>query len=186
MAVARRTRVGCSSHGSDPDGARPIRLEATFYPPTDPGRDAAHDLHPRLRCRPTSLKPGRSRPRRIGFDHNPNGRRRRPSGHRGSGARLASPRESVTDRSEGPPRFASLPGLRGLPRGSPQTWPTSSGRRPAQRTCPQNSNVNVMQERRQLALSAPGDGFSFVGLRLSGEERAGRAGVLSGSIGPKS
>jgi len=40
-----------------------------------------------------------------------------------------------------------------------------------------------MQERRQLALSAPGDGFSYVGLRLSSEECAGRAGVLSGSFG---
>jgi hypothetical protein len=26
--------------------------------------------------------------------------------------------------------------------------------------------VNVMQERRQLALSVPGDGFSYAGLRL--------------------
>jgi len=44
-----------------------------------------------------------------------------------------------------------------------------------------------MQERRQLALSAPGDGFSYAGLRLSSEESAGRAaGVLSGSIGPES
>ena len=40
----------------------------------------------------TSIKPGRSRPRRISFDRNPNGRRRRPSGHGGSSARLASPR----------------------------------------------------------------------------------------------
>jgi hypothetical protein len=31
---------------------------------------------------------------------------------------------------------------------------------------PQNINVNVMQERCQLALSAPGDGCSYAGLRL--------------------
>jgi hypothetical protein len=43
-----------------------------------------------------------------------------------------------------------------------------------------------MQERHQLALPAPGDGFSYAGLRLSSEERAGRAGVLSGSIGAES
>jgi hypothetical protein len=43
-----------------------------------------------------------------------------------------------------------------------------------------------MQERHQLALPAPGDGFSYAGLHLSSEERAGRAGVLSGSIGAES
>jgi hypothetical protein len=31
---------------------------------------------------------------------------------------------------------------------------------------PQNVNVDVMQERRQLVLSVPGDGFSYAGLRL--------------------
>ena len=31
---------------------------------------------------------------------------------------------------------------------------------------PQNINVDVMQERRQLVLSVPGDGFSYAGLRL--------------------
>jgi hypothetical protein len=48
------------------------------------------------------------------------------------------------------------------------------------------TTVNVMQERRQLALPALGDGFSYAGLRLSSEERTARAGVLSGSIGPES
>jgi hypothetical protein len=31
---------------------------------------------------------------------------------------------------------------------------------------PQDIDVDVMQERRQLALSVPGDGFSYAGLRL--------------------
>ena len=31
---------------------------------------------------------------------------------------------------------------------------------------PQDSDVDVMQERRQFALSVPGDGFSYAGLRL--------------------
>jgi hypothetical protein len=39
----------------------------------------------------------------------------------------------------------------------------------------------MTQERRQLAAD---DGFEYAGLRLSSEERAGWAGVLSGSIGP--
>jgi len=31
---------------------------------------------------------------------------------------------------------------------------------------PQDIDVDVMQERRQFALSVPGDGFSYAGLRL--------------------
>ena len=36
----------------------------------------------------------------------------------------------------------------------------------SEETCSQDINVNVMQERRQLALFVPGDGFSYAGLRL--------------------
>ena len=35
----------------------------------------------------------------------------------------------------------------------------------SEEACPQNLNVDVMQERRQLVLSVPGDGFSYAGLR---------------------
>ena len=35
----------------------------------------------------------------------------------------------------------------------------------SEETCPQDLNVDVMQERRQLVLSIPGDGFSYAGLR---------------------
>jgi hypothetical protein len=35
----------------------------------------------------------------------------------------------------------------------------------SEEACPQDLNVDVMQERRQLVLSVPGDGFSYAGLR---------------------
>jgi len=35
----------------------------------------------------------------------------------------------------------------------------------SEETCPQNLNADVMQERRQLVLFVPGDGFSYAGLR---------------------
>jgi hypothetical protein len=36
----------------------------------------------------------------------------------------------------------------------------------AEEARPQDIDVDVMQERRQFALSVPGDGFSYAGLRL--------------------
>ena len=36
----------------------------------------------------------------------------------------------------------------------------------SEETCPQDINVDVMKERRQLVLSIPDDGFSYAGLRL--------------------
>jgi hypothetical protein len=58
-----------------------------------------------------------------------------------------------------------LEGLRILrPRHLVDAW--RSGLLQTEEARPQNININVMQERRQLALSAPGDGFSYAGLRL--------------------
>jgi hypothetical protein len=58
-----------------------------------------------------------------------------------------------------------LEGLRILgPRHLVDAW--RSGLLQTEETPAQNIHVNVMQERRQLALSAPGDGFSYAGLRL--------------------
>jgi hypothetical protein len=42
----------------------------------------------------------------------------------------------------------------------------SSGLLQAEEARPQDVDVDVMQERRQFALSVPGDGFSYAGLRL--------------------
>jgi hypothetical protein len=42
----------------------------------------------------------------------------------------------------------------------------SSGLLQAEEARPQDIDVDVMQERRQFALSVPGDGFSYAGLRL--------------------
>ena len=47
---------------------------------------------------------------------------------------------------------------------------------------PQNSNVNVMRLPCLLLVMA----FTYAGLRPPSEERAGRSGVLSNSIGPES
>ena len=42
----------------------------------------------------------------------------------------------------------------------------SSGLLQTEEARPQDIDVDMMQERRQFALSVPGDGFSYAGLRL--------------------
>ena len=42
----------------------------------------------------------------------------------------------------------------------------SSGLLQTEEARPQDIDIDVMQERRQFALSVPGDGFSYAGLRL--------------------
>src|ERR1700745_2767195 len=49
------------------------------------------------------------------------------------------------------------------PRPLINTWGSSLLQ--SEEACPQNLNVDVMQERRQFVLSVPGDGFSYAGLR---------------------
>jgi hypothetical protein len=49
------------------------------------------------------------------------------------------------------------------PRPLIDTWGSSLLQ--SEESCPQDFNVDVMQERRQLVLSVPGDGFSYAGLR---------------------
>jgi hypothetical protein len=49
------------------------------------------------------------------------------------------------------------------PRPLIDTWGSSLLQ--SEEACPQDLNVDVMQERRQLVLSVPGDGFSYAGLR---------------------
>jgi hypothetical protein len=50
------------------------------------------------------------------------------------------------------------------PRHLVDTW--RCGLLQSEETCPQDINVDVMKERRQLILSVPDDGFSYAGLRL--------------------
>ena len=50
------------------------------------------------------------------------------------------------------------------PRHLVDTW--RSGLLQTEEARPQDIDVDVMQERRQLVLSVPGDGFSYAGLRL--------------------
>jgi hypothetical protein len=49
------------------------------------------------------------------------------------------------------------------PRPLIDTWGSSLLQ--SEEACPQDLNVDVMQKRRQLVLSVPGDGFSYAGLR---------------------
>src|SRR6478672_3168576 len=64
------------------------------------------------------------------------------------------------------------------PRPLIDTW--SSGLLQSEEACPQDLNVDVMQERRQLVLSVPGDGFSYAGLRALRPDRALQLRILLG------
>jgi len=75
-----------------------------------------------------------------------------------------------------PSRVAGKIGLEGLRILGPRHLVDArcSGLLQTEEARPQNSNVNVMQERRQLPRSAPGDGFSYAGLRCPVRSAEGR------------